>query len=121
MDQLLSSFQSMAKHVLMTSTSFSFSARGKAPGPRDQFFVTQRTGSGWVRGQAFFNRNRPETLSDFRDGLSSVSRPMISHEIGQYSVYPNLSEIEKYDGNLRASALESIRANLLSMPALISG
>ena len=39
---------------------------------------------------------------------------MISHEIGQYCLYPNLSEIEKHNGNLRSTALESIRADLLS-------
>ena len=112
MDQLLSSFQSMAKHVLMTSTSFSFSNRGSEPGAHDQFFITQRTASGWVRGQGFFNQNQPETQSDFQSGVFSVSRPLISHEIGQYSIYPSLDEIEKYDGNLRSSALESIRADL---------
>ena len=59
-DQLLSRFQAKLPHVLMTSTSFSFSQRGKKAGPKDQFFVSQQTKSGWVRGQGFFNQNRPE-------------------------------------------------------------
>ncbi|QEG23408.1 sugar-binding domain-containing protein [Mariniblastus fucicola] len=114
MDQMLSGFRTKAEHILMTSTSFSFSRRGRVPGPQDQFFVSQRTESGWVRGQGFFNQNAPETVGDFNAGVSPVSQPLISHEIGQYSVFPNLEEIGKYDGNLRPLALEAIQANLES-------
>ncbi|MEM9412808.1 MAG: sugar-binding domain-containing protein, partial [Planctomycetota bacterium] len=111
-DQMLNDFKSQANHILMTGTSYSFAKRGSQPGVHDQFFITQRSKSGWVRGQGFFNRNRPETDSDFRDGVDSVSVPLISHEIGQYSVFPNVEEIDKYDGNLRSLALESIRNDL---------
>jgi len=36
------------------------------------------------------------------------SVPVVSHEIGQYAVYPDFSEIEKYTGPLKARNLETI-------------
>ena len=38
--------------------------------------------------------------------------PLISHEIGQYAVYPNLKEIEKYKGVLDPLNFKAVRADL---------
>jgi len=38
--------------------------------------------------------------------------PYVSHEIGQWCVYPNLKEIEKYDGVLKAKNFEIFRTTL---------
>ena len=40
------------------------------------------------------------------------SVPVVSHEIGQYAVYPDYSEIEKYTGPLRARNFEVFRRRL---------
>ena len=65
---------------------------------------------GGVRGLAW-NR-RPETLSDFREALARFDVPFISHENGQYCVYPNFDEIKKYTGVYRAKNFEMFRQEL---------
>ena len=115
MDRMVAHFRSLEPDLLFTSTSFTFSPRGYTPGPEDDFFVTQRTTSGWVRGQGFLNQTVPNTASDYSEGLSSVSIPLVTHEVGQYNNYPDLTEIEKYekyDSPFRPTAWEAIRDDL---------
>ena len=98
---------------LYTSTSFTFQhPHGLRPEPVDEFFITQRTTEGWIRGQGFFNVRPPSTSFDFRDSLKRLSIPVISHEIGQYAVFPNLKEIEKYTGVNEPMNFKAIKADL---------
>lgn len=46
------------------------------------------------------------------DGILIPHIPVISHEIGQYCVYPNFREIEKYTGVLKARNFEVFRERL---------
>lgn len=86
---------------LYTTTTFSFQKGvGKEPQPEDEFFVTQYTNKGWIRGQGIFNAKPPHFNKDYRNEIDHIEVPIISHEIGQYSVYPDLREIEKYTGTL---------------------
>jgi hypothetical protein len=113
MDRLVKHFREMDPDKLFTSTAFSFSPRGKAPGPEDDFFISQETNSGWVRGQGFINQTPPNTISDYSEGLSSIKIPLVTHEVGQYNNYPNLAELPKYEGGaLRALGYEAIRDDL---------
>lgn len=48
------------------------------------------------------NAKPPETLTDYRDFIGQYPVPVISHEIGQWCVYPNLAERAKYTGYLKA-------------------
>ncbi len=113
MDGLVKHFRSLAPDKLFTSTTFSFSPRGKKPGPEDDYFISQETTSGWVRGQGFLNQTPPNTMNDYRKGLSSVAIPLVSHEVGQYNNFPNLAELPKYEGGpLRSLAYEAIRDDL---------
>lgn len=50
-----------------------------------------------------------ETAGDYRDFLQQQTAPVISHEIGQYCVFPNLDEIPKYTGWLQARNFEIVR------------
>ena len=113
MDRLVKHFRSLDPDKLFTSTAFSFSPRGKSPGPEDNYFISQETTSGWVRGQGFLNQNPPNTTSDYRQGLSSIRIPLVTHEVGQYNNFPNLAELPKYEGGaLRALGYEAIRDDL---------
>ena len=112
LDGLIQRLRQQAPHLLYTSTTYSFSERGAKEGPEDDYFVTQRSNSGWVRGQGFINTNWPTTDSDYAEGMSSIDIPLITHEVGQYNVYPNLAELPKYDGNLRALNFEAIQQDL---------
>ncbi|QJU58325.1 glycoside hydrolase [Sphingomonas sp. AP4-R1] len=48
------------------------------------------------------NAKPPETQTDYRDFIGQYRVPVISHEIGQWCVYPNLDERRKYTGYLKA-------------------
>lgn len=45
---------------------------------------------------------------DYRAFLAERARPVVSHEIGQYCVFPNLEEIRKYRGPLKAKNFEIV-------------
>lgn len=98
---------------LYTTTTFSFQQGVTGiPQREDDFFITQWTKDGWVRGQGVFNDQSPEFSKDYSATSANINRPLISHEIGQYSVYPDLSEIEKYTGNLIPHNFKAIRNDL---------
>jgi hypothetical protein len=51
----------------------------------------------------------PQTAYDWRDVIKEKSMPTVSHEIGQWCVYPNFNEIPKYTGVLKAKNFEIFR------------
>lgn len=56
----------------------------------------------WGAGlKSRINALPPETTTDYRDYINKFDQPLISHEIGQWCVYPNLAEVEKYTGYLK--------------------
>ncbi len=111
--ELVEEFRAYEDNILMTTTTFSFAkGHGRWPEPVDDFFLTQRARDGWVRGQGFFNEQVPGTDKDYRESIVDFPVPLISHEIGQYPVYPQLSEIEKYSGVLDPTNFEAIRDDL---------
>ena len=72
--------------------------------PENQFHVTseprvQHWGAGLT---SRINARPPETRSDYRDFINARPVPVVSHEIGQWCVYPNLAERAKYTGSLKA-------------------
>lgn len=98
---------------LYTTTTFSFQKNiSGIPQPEDDFFVTQWTKKGWVRGQGVFNQFPPNFSKTFTQNMEHVEVPLISHEIGQYSVYPDLSEIEKYTGVLQPLNFVAVKEDL---------
>lgn len=58
------------------------------------------------------NAKPPETTTDYRDFIGRRSVPVISHEIGQWCVYPNFDEIKKYTGYLKPKNFEIFRDTL---------
>ena len=109
------------KRRLYTTTTFTFEeGYGKSPQPEDDFFVTQYTKKGWVRGQGIFDSEPPSFNKDYAAAVDSLKVPLIIHEVGQYAVYPNMAEIPKYTGVLKpvnfiAIQKDLIRKNLLSL------
>lgn len=98
---------------LYTTTSFTFEkGHGGHPEPADQFFITQWTDKGWVRGQGVFENESPTFNKNYAEALQGCTVPLISHEIGQYSVYPAISEIDKYTGTLNPLNFKSIKTDL---------
>jgi len=98
---------------LYTSTSFTFEkGHGALPEAEDDFFITQWTNNGWVRGQGVFNSESPTFNKDYKVALKDVTVPLITHEIGQYSVYPKIDEISKYTGVLEPLNFISVKEDL---------
>ncbi len=58
------------------------------------------------------NTQKPSTEVDFSYAVEQLDIPLVSHEIGQYQIYPNYDEIEKYTGVLRAWNLEKFEESL---------
>jgi hypothetical protein len=67
----------------------------------------------WGQGvQSQLNGQPPTTDVDYRDWVAKFPVPVVSHEIGQWCAYPNLDEIGKYTGLLRARNFEVFRETL---------
>lgn len=58
------------------------------------------------------NARAPETRTDYRDYIQQRRVPVISHEIGQWCVYPNFEEMPKYTGYLKPRNFEIFRDSL---------
>jgi hypothetical protein len=67
----------------------------------------------WGAGlKSIINSEPPNTMFDFEGIINDYDLPVISHEIGQWCVYPDFKEIDKYDGVLRAKNFEIFRETL---------
>jgi hypothetical protein len=82
--------------------------------PENQFDVTadpriQHWGEGL---KSRINAKPPETMTDYRDYIQARNVPVISHEIGQWCVYPNFAEMPKYTGYLKPKNFEIFRDSL---------
>ena len=82
------------RHFYTNSTAWSW-------GPDDDYNVAV------IRGL-----HGPSTDADFRADDAGSRVPIVSHEVGQWAVYPKLDEIRKYTGVLRPRNFELIRDDL---------
>jgi hypothetical protein len=55
------------------------------------------------------NDQPPATMADYREFIAKYDVPVVSHEIGQWCVYPNFNETAKYKGVLKARNFEIFR------------
>ena len=110
---LMTHLQQTDKRHLYTTTSYSFQPpHGNWPEPADDYFITQQTKLGWVRGQGVFNQQSPAFTDDYSASIVGMPVPLVTHEVGQYAVFPNMAEISKYTGVLEPISLISIRNDL---------
>ena len=61
---------------------------------------------------SIINASPPQTQFDWRNKTPGDGIPVVSHEIGQWCVYPNFKEIEKYTGVLKPKNFELFRESL---------
>lgn len=111
-DQVMK-LKSLDKRRMYTTTSYTFEKGfGDWPVPADDYFITQRSKKGWVRGQGVFDVEAPSFNKDYAKSVDSLPVPIVTHEIGQYAVYPNLKEISKYTGVLSPANFIAVKADL---------
>ena len=82
--------------------------------PENDFNLTaepriQRWGEGL---KSIINREAPQTMFDYHEIISKYAIPTVSHEIGQWCVYPDFKEIVKYTGVLKPTNFEIFRESL---------
>ncbi|HEX3627878.1 MAG TPA: glycoside hydrolase family 2 TIM barrel-domain containing protein [Verrucomicrobiae bacterium] len=90
------------------------SASGWPQIPANQFHVTPDPRiQAWGAGlKSRINADPPETTTNYRDYINHRSVPVISHEIGQWCVYPDFNEIPEYTGYLKPKNFEIFRSQL---------
>jgi hypothetical protein len=68
---------------------------------------------GWGQElKSIINAESPRTDYDWSAYNSRFPQPVVSHEIGQWCVYPNFKEISKYDGVLKPRNFEIFQQTL---------
>jgi hypothetical protein len=96
------------------------------PGPGDDYLISAdawskadgqirpvrgaNAGSSSAKGHVQFGP--PNTLTDYATAIAGNTWPDVTHEMGQYTVYPDFKEIAKYVGVTRAYNFEQFRQNL---------
>ncbi|HTL15936.1 MAG TPA: glycoside hydrolase, partial [Patescibacteria group bacterium] len=90
------------------------SASGWPQLAENQFHVTPNPRiQAWGQGlKSRINGLPPETMIDYRGYIQKFRVPVISHEIGEWCVYPNFEEIPKYTGYLKPKNFEIFRDSL---------
>jgi hypothetical protein len=61
---------------------------------------------------SIINAEPPSTDYDFSDKMPNDTIAVISHEIGQWCIYPDLKEIDRYTGVLKAKNFEIFKESL---------
>jgi len=79
--------------------------------PQNQYHnIPEPRGHYWGAGlTSRMNAKPPQTDFDYGHIISKYDVPVISHEIGQWCVYPDFDEIKKYTGVTRAYNFEIFR------------
>ena len=67
---------------------------------RSSFSFADAIDGGWL------NATYPNTRMNFDGGVSQTVKPVIAHETGQFQIYPNARELNKYTGVLKPYNLE---------------
>jgi hypothetical protein len=84
-----------------------------APGPTSDYWVTEETAEGRLRiDKTRFGAKPGGTDYDFSTAIAAFNLPVVAHELGQWTVYPNYDEIAKYIGVLKPRNLEVFREQL---------
>ncbi|MGD0461712.1 MAG: discoidin domain-containing protein [Tepidisphaeraceae bacterium] len=96
--------------------------------PGDDFLITQKAKASPnakplpVRGSfadidsndAHIQYGPAGTDVDYSQSIAGIPKPVVGHEVGQWTVYPRFEEIEKYTGVTRADNFEHFRERLKS-------
>ena len=70
---------------------------------------------GWGEGlKSIINAEPPKTDYDWGNRMRGDGIPVVSHEIGQWCVYPDFKEIKKYTGPLKAKNFEIFQESLIA-------
>ena len=127
MAEFIADFRKMAPDKVYTFGSNYYLGYQGVKSGMDYFTTCRVGGEGWgnynthTRGSFSFadaadggmiNHYYPNTQMNFEEGCSLTNVPIISHETGQFQIYPDYDEIKKYTGVLYPYNLEVFRSRL---------
>lgn len=118
---LMGEYMEQAKHLnprILTShgSNVYLGMKGQLPG--DDFLLSAKTDdnvNNSVRGSipfsesskgGHFNSVYPNSDFNYSEATKNISIPIIAHEVGQYQIYPDFSDIESYTGILKPDNLK---------------
>ncbi len=81
--------------------------------PCEDYLCAYEAGGRRVRIQCFHDEIGEGTYLDYSAAVSDVNVPIVSFEIGQYCVYPNVNLIDSYTGNMLPVNLDAIKKHML--------
>ncbi len=86
----------------------------RTPSEKDTILTHTRLTHAFVdsRDGGILNTRTPSTESNYDYAVSQINIPIVSHEVGQYQIFPDYNEIAKYTGVLRAWNLEIFQKRL---------
>ncbi|WP_373523542.1 sugar-binding domain-containing protein [Aquiflexum sp.] len=61
---------------------------------------------------SIINKSEPQTVFDYQELTDKTPMPVVSHEMGQWCVFPNFNEMPKYTGVLKPKNFEIFKATL---------
>lgn len=110
LDQLVSELKLADNRRLYT---YSTNNGRKTPGSSSDYWVNSVTDEGRLRiDRTRFGATPGGTDYNFTKAIARYDLPVVSHELGQWTVYPNYDEIRKYTGVLKPLNLEVFRDKL---------
>lgn len=114
------------RHIYATGSNNYLGFRG--PAEMDEYYTTCRVGGekpGTFNTHArasfsfadaydggYLNHTYPNSIMNFDTAVSLSPVPILSHETGQYQIYPNYREMEKYTGVLKPRNFEVFKQRL---------
>lgn len=86
----------------------------RVPTPADDYFSAFESAGNRIRLQTYMDELAEDTCLDFKAGVNAQNIPVISFEVGQYCVYPQLEQkhLDNFNGNLIPTNLMVIRDDL---------
>ncbi|MBN1185728.1 MAG: beta-glycosidase [Bacteroidales bacterium] len=98
------------------SKSSDFFVGARTPYAKDTILTHIRLTHAYVDSKdgGILNTQTPSTLVNFNYSVNQINMPVISHEIGQYQIFPDNNEIDKYTGVLKPWNLEVFRNRLIN-------
>lgn len=69
-------------------------------------------GGGDVVSKSRFNTAVPETSSDYRAAIAGARAPIVTHEVGQWAMFPRLDVLDKYTGVLVNTNYQRVKEKL---------
>ncbi|MBQ2671076.1 MAG: hypothetical protein IJG06_10070 [Clostridia bacterium] len=81
--------------------------------PADDYFSAFEAGGRRVRVQVFHDVISEHTRLNYDEAIKNMPLPVVSFEVGQYCVYPDVNSAKDYTGNLKPANFDYIKNEMI--------